>query len=138
MSKRTRTAAFGAAAAALAAGLGTYPVFFRRQCLTWGARPDEVSRKLPGDELLPRAGIVATRVITIDASPAAIWPARLTAVEDLPASPGSDRRYALRFTSTTTPRECTYGLSRPAFATTQLHLVPGSGCRTWTAVVNRL
>jgi len=26
MSKRTRTAAFGAAAAALAAGLGTYPV----------------------------------------------------------------------------------------------------------------
>ena len=71
-------------------------------------------------------------------SPTAIWPARLTAVEDLPASPGSDRRYALRFTSTTTPREGTYGLSRPAFATTQLHLVPGSGGRTWTAVVNRL
>jgi hypothetical protein len=74
MSKRTRAAALGAAATALAAGLGAYPVFFRRQCLTWGARPDEVSRKLPGDELLPRAGIVATRVITIDAPPAAIWP----------------------------------------------------------------
>ena len=43
MSKRTRAAALGAAA--LAAGLGAYPVFFRRQCLTWGARPDEVSRK---------------------------------------------------------------------------------------------
>ena len=53
MSKRTRAAAFGAAATALAAGLGAYPVFFRRWCLTWGARPDEVSRKLPGDELLP-------------------------------------------------------------------------------------
>ena len=33
-----------------------------------------MSRKLPGDELLPRAGIVATRAITIDAPPAAIWP----------------------------------------------------------------
>jgi hypothetical protein len=74
MSKRTRAAALGAATTALAAGLGAYPVFFRRWCLTWGARPDEVSRKLPGDELLPRAGIVATRAITIDAPPAAIWP----------------------------------------------------------------
>ncbi len=68
----------------------------------------------------------------------ATWSARLTAVEDLPGSPGSDRRYALRFTSTTTSREGTYGLSRPAFATTLLHLVPGSGGSTWTAVVNRL
>jgi hypothetical protein len=74
MSKRTRAAAFGAATTALAAGLGAYLVFFRRQCLTWGARPDEVSRRLPGDELLPGAGIVATRAITIDAPPAAIWP----------------------------------------------------------------
>jgi hypothetical protein len=76
MSKRTRAGAFGglAVAAALAAGLGIYPVFFRRQCLTWGARPDEVSRKLPGDELLPGAGTVATRTITIDAPPPAIWP----------------------------------------------------------------
>src|ERR1700745_4292518 len=74
MSKRTRAAAFGGAATALAAGLGAYPVFFRRWCLTWGARPDEVSGKLPGDEMLPRAGIVATRAITIDAPPAAIWP----------------------------------------------------------------
>jgi soluble P-type ATPase len=74
MSNRTRAAAFGATATALAAGLGAYPVFFRHRCLNWGARPDEVSRKLPGDELLPRAGIVATRAITIDAPPAAIWP----------------------------------------------------------------
>ena len=70
----TRAAAFGAATTALAAGLGAYLVFFRRQCLTWGAQPDEVSRRLPGDELLPGAGIVATRAITIDAPPAAIWP----------------------------------------------------------------
>ena len=47
MSMRARAAAFGATAAALAAGLGAYPVFFRRRCLTWGARPDEVSRSYP-------------------------------------------------------------------------------------------
>ena len=72
MNKRTRAAA----GAALVGGLGSlaYPLFFRRWCLTWGARPDEVVRKLPGDELLADAGIVSTRVITIDAPPAAIWP----------------------------------------------------------------
>jgi hypothetical protein len=75
MNKRTRVAAFGGGAA-LAAGLGSlaYPLFFRRWCLTWGARPEEVSRKLPGDDLLADADIVSTRVITIDAPPVAIWP----------------------------------------------------------------
>jgi len=72
MSKRMRAAAWGGA---LAAGLGaSYPFFFRRRCLTWGARPEEVSRKLPGDELFADAGIVSTRAITIGALPGAIWP----------------------------------------------------------------
>ena len=72
MRKRTSVAA----GAVLAVGLGSlaYPLFFRRWCLTWGARPDEVSRKLPGDELLADAGIVSTRAITVDAPSAAIWP----------------------------------------------------------------
>ena len=72
MRKRTSVAA----GAVLAAGLGSlaYPLFFRRWCLTWGARRDEVSRKLPGDELLADAGIVSTRAITVDAPSAAIWP----------------------------------------------------------------
>ena len=72
MSKLTKAAA----GAALAAGLwpAAYPLFFRRWCLTWGARPDEAARKLPGDELLADAGVVSTRAITIDAPPAAIWP----------------------------------------------------------------
>jgi len=77
MNKRTRSAAWSLGVLGIGAalsGLGTYPLFLRRRCLTWGARPDEVSRKLPGDELLPGAGTVATRAITIDAPPAAIWP----------------------------------------------------------------
>jgi hypothetical protein len=61
---------------ALAAGAGmiAYPLFFRHWCLTWGATDDEVVRKLPGDELLPAAGIVSTRAVTIDAPPGAVWP----------------------------------------------------------------
>jgi hypothetical protein len=52
----------------------TYLAFLRHWCLTWGARDDEVSRKLPGDELLPGADLVTTRAVTIDAPPEAIWP----------------------------------------------------------------
>lgn len=63
---------------------------------------------------------------------------RLSAVEDLPGSPDSDRRYALSFTSSRSSSEDTYAVSRPGFATTPLHLVPGSSGTTWTAVVNRL
>jgi hypothetical protein len=72
MNKRTRAVAAGVAAAGLWSV--AYPVVFRHWCLTWGARPDEVPRKLPGDELLAGAGIVSTRAITIDAPPAAVWP----------------------------------------------------------------
>jgi len=66
-----------AGAALVAAGSGTaiaYPLFFRRRCLTWGATPEEVTRKLPGDELLSEAGLVSTRAVTIDAPAAAVWP----------------------------------------------------------------
>src|ERR1035437_6223118 len=72
--------------AGLAAGLAplAYPLFLRPPCppplfprrrgRTWGARADEAAMKLPGDELLPHAGLVTTRAITIDAPPDAIWP----------------------------------------------------------------
>jgi len=65
-----------AAGTALAAsgGIIAYPLLFRRWCLTWGARPGEVSMKLAGDELLADAGLVSTRAVTIDAPPAAVWP----------------------------------------------------------------
>jgi hypothetical protein len=41
---------------------------------TWGATPSELARSLPGDELQPDAGYVATRAVTINAPPQAIWP----------------------------------------------------------------
>jgi hypothetical protein len=66
----------GAVAGAVVASLvlAGYPAVFRRMCLTWGARADEVVAKLPGDKLLPGAGLVTTRAITIKAPPEAIWP----------------------------------------------------------------
>jgi len=69
--RRTLAASAGAAAVL---GPAAYLLFFRRWCLNWGARPDEVSVKLPGDELLPDTGLVTTRAITINAPAGAIWP----------------------------------------------------------------
>ena len=64
----------GTAGAVATVGPAAYLLFFRRWCLTWGARGDEVAAKLPGDELLPDADLVATRAVTVDAPPEAIWP----------------------------------------------------------------
>ena len=64
--------ALGMVAASAAAR--AYSVFWRRPVLDWGARPDEVVRRLPGDEFLEAADVVATRAITIEAPPSAIWP----------------------------------------------------------------
>jgi hypothetical protein len=75
MNKRTRLATFGVGAL-LTVGLGSlaYPLFFRDRCLTWGARPDEASGKLPGDELLAEPAIVTTRAVWIGAPAGSIWP----------------------------------------------------------------
>ena len=64
--------ALGMVAASAAAR--AYSVFWRRPVLDWGTRPDEVVRRLPGDEFLEAADVVATRAITIEAPPSAIWP----------------------------------------------------------------
>ena len=61
-------------AGALIGGAALYRSFLRDPILTWGATPDEATRRLPGDELLDEADGVATRAITIDAPPAAVWP----------------------------------------------------------------
>jgi hypothetical protein len=70
----TRTRIIGSVALAAGLAAGAYPLLLRRRCLTWGATPDEVTRPLPGDDLLATPDIVSTRAITIDAPPSAIWP----------------------------------------------------------------
>src|SRR6478672_11945790 len=69
---RLKTLARTAAATAAAAFL--YRRFLRQPILTWGAAADEAAARLPGDELLANADGVATRAITIDAPPSAVWP----------------------------------------------------------------
>jgi len=66
--------AAGVLAAAAAATERLYRRYIRDWILTWGATPEEVARRLPGDELLDPADIVATRAIEIEAPPSAIWP----------------------------------------------------------------
>jgi hypothetical protein len=47
---------------------------YRQWHLRWGATDDEVCGPMPGDELVPKAPFTATRAITIDAPPSAVWP----------------------------------------------------------------
>ena len=72
MDTRRKLAAGAGAAAVL--GPAAYLLFFRRWCLTWGACYEEITAKLPGDELLADAGLVTTRAVTVDAPPEAVWP----------------------------------------------------------------
>jgi hypothetical protein len=51
-----------------------YRRLLRDWVVTWGATDEEAARPLPGDDLLDRADVVATRAIGIDAPPSAIWP----------------------------------------------------------------
>jgi hypothetical protein len=41
---------------------------------TWGVVPDEATKPLPGDKLVPDAQAIETRGITIEASPERVWP----------------------------------------------------------------
>jgi hypothetical protein len=57
-----------ATAAAAVGGL------LRRRYLYWGATDDEMTIALPGDELLRRADLTATRATTIRGTAKGIWP----------------------------------------------------------------
>jgi hypothetical protein len=62
------------AAAVLGGVAALYLCVLRPRHLNWGATADEGSGAVAGDELLPSAGIVSTRVVEIAAPPSAIWP----------------------------------------------------------------
>jgi hypothetical protein len=66
-----RAVVFGTAIG-VAAGVGASQA--RRWWKTWGVVPDEASKPLPGDSLVPEPMAIETRGITIDAPPARVWP----------------------------------------------------------------
>jgi hypothetical protein len=47
---------------------------YRRRHLRWGATDDEVRASMPGDEIITNPKYLATRAITIEAPPSAVWP----------------------------------------------------------------
>ena len=51
-----------------------YQRLLRRRVVVWGATRDEAASRLPGHELLDEVRNGATRAVTIDAPPEAIWP----------------------------------------------------------------
>jgi hypothetical protein len=46
----------------------------RRRHLRWGATDAEVAGPMPGDEIVSKTSFNATRAVTIDAPPQAVWP----------------------------------------------------------------
>jgi hypothetical protein len=71
MGRLTRAAA-GAALAA--GGAALYLRVYRPWQTRWGASDAEVTRFLPGDEIVGRPTWNATRAVTVAATPAQIWP----------------------------------------------------------------
>ena len=64
----------GGLIAAVAAAITTYILAIRPWHLRWGSTDEEIDLPLPGDDLVPKAILTATHAITINASPAQIWP----------------------------------------------------------------
>ena len=58
----------------LAGVIAAYLLRIRPWVLDWGATDEETARSLPGDEVLPEAGLQTTRAVTVAAPPGAIWP----------------------------------------------------------------
>jgi hypothetical protein len=48
--------------------------FYRSRHLRWGATDDEIRASMPGDEVITKPMYLATRAITINAPPSAVWP----------------------------------------------------------------
>lgn len=59
---------------AIAAATAGAILVVRRASLRWGATDDELRMTLAGDDLLPNPDLVATRGISIAATPSEVWP----------------------------------------------------------------
>ncbi|MGZ3460418.1 MAG: hypothetical protein ACXU86_18170, partial [Archangium sp.] len=57
-----------------AGGLAGYYLVARPWHMRWGATREELTRPMPGDELVGKPVSVSNRAITIQATPEQIWP----------------------------------------------------------------
>lgn len=65
---------FLAIAAGAMTGTGVYFRWVQPRQRNWGATPEEVARAMPGDELVPDAGYLTNRAITVEAPPECLYP----------------------------------------------------------------
>ncbi|MCZ7568335.1 MAG: hypothetical protein M5U01_07085 [Ardenticatenaceae bacterium] len=56
------------------AAITAYLLAIRPWHLRWGATDEEVARSMPGDDIVERPTLNATRAVTIEARPEVIWP----------------------------------------------------------------
>ncbi len=56
------------------AALGAYVVALRPKQLRWGTVGHEAGQELPGDDIIPFPSLTATRAISIECAPDAVWP----------------------------------------------------------------
>lgn len=63
-----------ALAALLLAALALFWFAYRPWARHWGATDEEIARAMPGDDVVAAPTFNATRAVTIDAPPEAIWP----------------------------------------------------------------
>jgi hypothetical protein len=69
-----RGAATAGRTVVVASAVAVVVASLRSRALRWGAGGEERDMTLPGDELVARADLTATRAITIHADPNAVWP----------------------------------------------------------------
>ena len=65
---------YAAGVSAIAVAAATYILFARPWHLRWGASAHECDASLPGDDLIVRPDLTATRAITVRASAGQVWP----------------------------------------------------------------
>jgi hypothetical protein len=73
----TRATFFKAAAAVVGLAVALYAavwLLYRPWALSWGSTDEEISRSMPGDEVILKPTFNATRAVTIDATPKEVWP----------------------------------------------------------------
>ena len=65
---------YGAGIAITAGAAAVYVLLARRWQLRWGATAQELAGPLPGDELIAKPDLTATRALTVRAPAARVWP----------------------------------------------------------------
>ncbi len=74
MKRQTIAWAAGSIVGASIASLFAYRLVIRPWHLRWGATDEETMQALPGDDVVPHPTLMATRAVTVQATPEEIWP----------------------------------------------------------------